>query len=107
MVMTFRDEEAKTSPFLIDMRDRWPAAAGSRDVAVGPLNAEDARRLATTLLDATDEMARRTARAVARESRGSPFLIEELVRSNRGVASATGATLAVLTLCLLYTSRCV
>jgi len=105
MVMTFRDEEAKTSPFLIDMRDRWPAAAGSRDVAVGPLNAEDARRLATTLLDATDEMARRTARAVARESRGSPFLIEELVRSNRGVASATGATLAVLTLEQMVSER--
>jgi eukaryotic-like serine/threonine-protein kinase len=105
LVMTFRDEEAKTSPFLIEMSDRWPAAAISRDVAVGPLNAEDARRLATTLLDASDEMARRTARAVARESRGSPFLIEELVRSNRGVASATGATLAVLTLDQMVSER--
>jgi tetratricopeptide (TPR) repeat protein len=105
LVMTFRDEEAKTSPFLLEMRDRWPDAAVTRDVSVGPLNAEDARRLATTLLDASDEWGQRTARAVARESRGSPFLIEELVRSNRGVASATGATLAVLTLDQMVSER--
>jgi tetratricopeptide (TPR) repeat protein len=103
--MTFRDEEAKTSPFLIEMRDRWPHAAVTHDVAVGPLNAEDARKLATTLLDANDELAQRTARAVARESRGSPFLIEELIRSNRGVASASGATLAVLTLEQMVSER--
>jgi tetratricopeptide (TPR) repeat protein len=105
LVMTFRDEEAKTSPFLIEMRDRWPHAAVTHDVAVGPLNAEDARKLATTLLDANDELAQRTARAVARESRGSPFLIEELIRSNRGVASASGATLAVLTLEQMVSER--
>jgi len=105
LVMTFRDEEAKTSPFVIEMRERWPAAAVAHDVAVGPLNAEDARRLAGILLGATDEMAQRTARAVARESRGSPFLIEELVRSNRGIASATGTTLAVLTLDQMVSER--
>ena len=65
---------------------------------VGPLGTEDALRLALTLLDASDPMAQRTARAVARESRGSPFLIEELVRTNRTTSSNTNATLAVLTL---------
>ena len=69
-----------------------------RDVPVGPLDEENAHRLALTLLEASDAAAERTARAVARESRGSPFLIEELVRSNRGAQSSAGATLGVLTL---------
>src|ERR1019366_9904650 len=55
--------------------------------------------------DASDEGPMRTARAVARESRGSPFLVEELVRSNRGATSATGATLAVLTLDQMIAER--
>jgi serine/threonine protein kinase/tetratricopeptide (TPR) repeat protein len=105
LVMTFRDEEAKASPFVLEMNERWPAAAVAHDVATGPLSAEDARRLAVQLLEASDDMTQRTARAVARESRGSPFLIEELVRSNRGVASATGATLAVLTLDHMVSER--
>jgi serine/threonine protein kinase/tetratricopeptide (TPR) repeat protein len=105
LVMTFRDDEAKTSPFLVEVRERWPATAETRDVTVGPLEAEDAHRLAIAQLDANDDMAQRTARAVARESRGSPFLIEELVRNNRGVASATGTTLAVLTLEQMVSER--
>ena len=98
LVMTYRDDEVDTSPFLRELRERWPVGAQVRDVPVGPLDNEDARRLALTLLDGSDAMAQRTARAVARESRGSPFLIEELVRTNRSVASTTDATLAVLTL---------
>ncbi len=98
LVVTYRDDEAESSPFLKELRERWPDGAETRDVPVGPLDAENAYRLALTLLDASDAMAQRTARAVARESRGSPFLIEELVRTNRSASSSTGATLAVLTL---------
>jgi hypothetical protein len=98
VVMTYRDAEATTSPFLTELLRRWSDSAPAREVTVGPLEAEEAQRLALTLLGSHDEMAQRTARAVAREARGSPFLVEELVRSNRGIASATGATLAVLTL---------
>jgi serine/threonine protein kinase len=112
LLMTYRDNEAQTSPFLAELRDHWPEGAEVRDVTVGPLDVENSQRLALTLLDATDgtspalsgrgrdldETAQRTARAVARESRGSPFLIEELVRSNRGAPGAEGETLAVLTL---------
>jgi serine/threonine protein kinase/tetratricopeptide (TPR) repeat protein len=105
LVLTFRDDEAKPSPFLVEVRERWPAAAETRDITVGPLEAEDAYRFAIALLDANDDMAERTARAVARESQGSPLLIEELVRSNRGVASATGTTLAVSTLDQMVSER--
>lgn len=105
-LMTHRDgEEALASPFLNEMRERWPERAEVRDVTAGPLMLEDARRLALTLLESADPLAQRTARAVAREARGSPFLIEELVRSNRGVASETGATLSVLTLDQMVSER--
>ncbi len=98
LVMTYRDDEAESSPFLRELRERWPSGAEARDVFVGPFDVEDARRLALTLLDTPGTMAQKTARAVARESRGSPFLIEELVRTNRGASSNTVSTHAVLTL---------
>jgi hypothetical protein len=105
LLMTYRDDEAKTSPFLVEMHDRWPGGAEKRDVPVGPLELEQARRLALTLLQGSDEATQRTARAVARESRGSPFLIEELARSNRGVTSTSSATLAVLSLDQMVAQR--
>jgi hypothetical protein len=105
LVMTYRDNEEQGSPLLTELRERWPAGADLREVQVEPLQLEAALQLALTLLEASDELAQRTARAVARESRGSPFLIEELVRSNRGAQSATGATLAVLTLDQMVAER--
>jgi len=105
VLMTYRDELEQTSAFLTEMRERSPQGSDTRDVKVAPLAHEDALRLATALLNATDDIGRRTIRAVARESRGSPFLIEELVRSNRGAPSAAGATLAVLTLDQMIADR--
>jgi serine/threonine protein kinase len=104
-VMTQRDEDLPTSPFLKEMRDRWPAQAESRTVTVGPLDQADARRLALTLLDASDAIARRTAEAVARESRGNPFLLEELARSNLSVSRSDTRTLAVLSLEQMVSQR--
>jgi hypothetical protein len=98
LLLTYREEEAKTSPFLLEMNERWPDTADVRDVTVGPLEDADAQRLALALIGESDEMAARTARAVAREAKGSPFLVEELVRSNRMQAVATDATLSLLKL---------
>jgi tetratricopeptide (TPR) repeat protein len=98
MLLTSREEEAERSPLLAEMRERWPEGAELRDVVIGPLDVADAQALALALLDATDEMAKKVARAVAREARGSPFLVEELVRGNRGRISADDATLALMTL---------
>jgi hypothetical protein len=57
-------------------------------VEVGPLAPEDARRLALALLDSDGPQARRAAESIARESGGSPFLIEELARSASGYRRA-------------------
>ena len=98
LVMTCRDDAADSS-FLAEVRDRWPAGAEIRHMSVGPLHLEDAERLALSLLDEQGHWAERLAGAVARESRGSPFLIEELVRGNQGRAERSDeATLVELTL---------
>ncbi len=106
LLMTYREEDSATSPFLIEMNDRWPTAADVRDIGVGRLDVDDAQRLALARIGTTDDpLARRTARAVAREVRGSPFLVEELVRSNRTQPAGTDATLAVLTLAQIVSER--
>jgi serine/threonine protein kinase/tetratricopeptide (TPR) repeat protein len=106
LVMTHRDGEAQASPFLTAIRERWPRDIEVRDVFVGPLDFQEGQRLALALLGTSDEMAQRTARAVARESRGNPFLIEELVRSNAHIVDRPeGETLATLTLGQMVAQR--
>jgi serine/threonine protein kinase len=96
LLMTHRSEEASTSPFLADLRARWPEEAEVREVTVGPLEIDDARRLARFLLGGDDTAARQTADIIARESGGSPFLLEELARSaNTYHRIASGAALSM------------
>jgi eukaryotic-like serine/threonine-protein kinase len=98
LVMTYRDQEAAKSPFLSEMRAIWPASADVRDIEIGPLEADDAYRMALSRLADSGESSRETAQAVVRESRGSPLLVEELVRSRRSDASTDGAALGDVTL---------
>jgi serine/threonine protein kinase len=105
-VLTHRDEDPPVSPFLKELHDRWPARAESRVVTVGPLDAGDTRRMALALLGASDEEAQRTAQAVAGESGGSPFLIEELVRTHRSTSKRdAGQTLTVLSMDEMVSQR--
>ncbi|HEX3769389.1 MAG TPA: protein kinase [Polyangiaceae bacterium] len=80
LVMTYREEEAGTNAFLLETSALWPAGAEVREEPIGPLLIDDARRLAQALLPADDPPAGGFAEAVAIESGGSPFLIEELAR---------------------------
>jgi serine/threonine protein kinase/tetratricopeptide (TPR) repeat protein len=105
LVMTYRDNEAAPSTFLTEMRAHWPAGAEARDLTVGPLDPPDAQRLALALFENADAIGQRVARAAARESRGSPFLIEELVRSNLAAAAAGEDTLTVLTVERMVSER--
>jgi hypothetical protein len=109
IIMTYRDTEAEASPFLAEIIARWPEGAEVRDVAVGPLEREESRRLAQALLGAGDDVAlQKTVDAIAREGGGSPFLIEELARSATGRPLrhlASGPTLATLTLDQMVNER--
>jgi tRNA A-37 threonylcarbamoyl transferase component Bud32/tetratricopeptide (TPR) repeat protein len=52
LVTTHRVEEADASPFLAELRARWPEDSEAREIQVGPLDPDDARRLAMALLGA-------------------------------------------------------
>ena len=80
LVTTHRSEDTAMSPFLSDVRTRWPEDAEVREIAIGPLELDDARRLAGSLLGAGPGTGLEIADGIARESGGSPFLLEELAR---------------------------
>jgi hypothetical protein len=80
LVTTHRSEDSATSPFLADLRGRWPEGAEVCEIQVEPLAFDDARRLAATLLGPCQASAEDIAAGIARESGGNPFLIEELTR---------------------------
>ena len=84
LIMTYRAEDFETSPFLLDLRGRWPPLAELRHLSIGPLDDAETRRLALTLLGSDDVRAQRTADAITLESSGSPFLVDELARSVTG-----------------------
>jgi serine/threonine protein kinase len=89
LVMTYLEGESEVSPFLVEILNRWPAGSEVRDLAVGPLSEQDARRLALARLGAEDDATRAAADVIARESGGSAFLVEELACA--GVADVDGA----------------
>jgi hypothetical protein len=80
LLMTYRGEQESKSPFLAALLGDWPRQSEMREVAVGALERDDARRLACAWLDANGASVKATADAIANESEGSPFLIEELAR---------------------------
>ncbi len=84
LVMTYRPEELQTSPFLLQIHARWPALAELRNLIIGPLDEGQSRRLALALLGSDDGRAQVTAEAIAIESQGTPFLVNELARSVTG-----------------------
>ncbi len=80
LLTTHRTEEEDTSAFLADVRTRWPEDGEVRELPVAPLSLDDARNLALALLGSDDVSAQQSADDIARESGGSPFLVEELAR---------------------------
>ena len=84
LLMAHREEDARTAPFLTEIRKRWPVGAEVREVSVGALSAEDSQRLSLAILGSDDAESRAVAGAAAAEADGSPFLVEELTRSSTG-----------------------
>jgi eukaryotic-like serine/threonine-protein kinase len=81
LLTTHRTEEEGMSAFLADIRARWPEDAEVRELVVQPLSPDDSRSLALALLASADPSALQTAEGIAKESGGSPFLLEELARA--------------------------
>src|SRR5262249_18179932 len=83
LVLCYRREDASASPLLRALRPLGPAPRGRpppRGLAVEPLEPAAARHLAATLLGREGAGSAEEAEAIARESRGSPLLLQELVR---------------------------
>jgi hypothetical protein len=97
-LMTHRTEQAGESSFLRELGTRWPEDADLREVEVAALERDDASRLALALLERVDPVAERIAEKVARESRGNPFLVVELVRSALMAPAGNQRTLQGLSL---------
>ena len=88
LLTTHRSEDAATSPFLSDVRMRWPEDAEVREITVGPLELDDARRLAGMLLGASPNTGLEIADGIARESGGAP----SSSRSSRAARAPTTAS---------------
>ncbi len=83
LVLAFRSEERDTSPVVRDLLQALTDLGTAQDVrtiAVGELSAAEAVELALSRLGSDDAAERRRAEAIALESGGSPFFVDELVR---------------------------
>jgi len=91
LIGCYRTEEAETSPLLKTILPKRLAVDSSlerRDIVVGELSASEGQELALALAVAGDEPRGTTVRteAIARESGGNPYFIEELVRFSQAEA---------------------
>jgi tetratricopeptide (TPR) repeat protein len=89
LLLAHREEDGQTAAFLGEIRRLWPLGAEERNLAIGPLETKDAKRLALALLGDAGESAEKFADALAIESGGSPFLVEELAQSVAGRLAAS------------------
>lgn len=108
LITSYRQNEAASSAFLEELRARLPKNVAWRELEVGPLAFVEAERLAFELLG-SEPGSKDAASAVARESGGCPFLIEELASSSlldgHAKAGAGGADLSNVTLERMVSER--
>jgi hypothetical protein len=88
LIAAYRSEEAATSPLLLKLLAKEQGTT-TRRVAVEELTPEEARQLAAALLESYPSALSAQADAIARESAGNPFFIDELIRFGRVGAEAT------------------
>ena len=85
-IASYRSDEVDSSPFL---RAFLGGERNARELAVEQLSDDESRELAATLLKTTAPRFAEAAASIAAEAGGSPFFINELVRS----ADAVGESL--------------
>src|SRR6266566_2019679 len=92
LIASFRTEDLASQPFLRALLEHADTAA-CRACRLGPLTSADTMRLTETLLVASSRAPTVKADTSIRESAGSPFLVEQMVRyalDSNDAASATG-----------------
>ena len=90
LIACYRSEEASTSHPLRTLLSQHPASgpAGSvRELVVGELSDDEARRLTLALVGAANPAAAHQADMIVRESKGNAFFINELARHSDAAAS--------------------
>jgi serine/threonine protein kinase len=80
---SYRAEEERTSPFLRAFLEDSRHGMPMRELRLGHLSADESRELVTELLESVPTATADMASLIADESGGSPFFIDELVRSLR------------------------
>ncbi len=83
LIGCFRLEDADQCLFLREIRRSIAQAPGNlnhRELSVEPLTQAESREMALVLLGRDDAVSRAQAHMVARESRGNPLFIDELVK---------------------------
>jgi len=86
-LLAFREEEAATSPLLrrlTQLRETTLADVAVHELRLASLDSDEARELAVALLSGDEGADEGRARAIAEESKGSPFFVHELARAGRG-----------------------
>jgi hypothetical protein len=83
LIGCFRSEDADGSVFLREIRRSIAQEPGNlihQELSVEPLTQAESRELALALLERDDAISRAQAHLVARESRGNPLFIDELIK---------------------------
>ncbi|HEX5105576.1 MAG TPA: serine/threonine-protein kinase, partial [Pirellulaceae bacterium] len=86
----YRSEYAETShclQVLLRPQEQASSSVERRELAVEPLSADEAGELALALLGSDSPAAQAAAQSIARESRGNPYFVNELVRYVQAGAS--------------------
>ena len=88
-IASFRSEDADTSPFLQSWRSHVALSQSVivRELALDVLTPAESSELAMRLIGGRDGSDRPRAEAIALESRGDPFLIDQLTRYSPGAAA--------------------
>ncbi|MBI3693757.1 MAG: AAA family ATPase, partial [Acidobacteria bacterium] len=94
LIGCYRSEEADSSPLLRALLPSRGAGSGLdvREMVVGELTQEEAEEVARALLGDDRPATRARAEAIARESGGNPFFLDELVHYTRAGRESEGET---------------
>lgn len=96
LIASFRSEEIESKLFLQSLLQHAAESDAAHELAIEPLTADEARRLARSLLGAHAGVAESFIEAIVKEAGGSPFFVEQLARYALAgeKAATTGITLA-------------